>query len=261
MKRLVLIASLALVAFCCHAQQGEIIYSDFEPDSLVELKQYDLYPECRMDIDFDFDNFPDIRIFSYFSSGVVGYEIRSYEPEWELHEYEAGDTLIPMNEPEQWWSTGILWMPYFYHDIDTMSDRFAVRHRIGDVYYYGWFRIYLTPNPPSLYWWVALDKMAYCTIPDYPLLWGQTSLTENIEETESSTFTNIYPNPTTGIVTVTGENLRQVEVFNMLGQQVFSIKGEGNELRIDMAELPAGVYFVNVTDEEGRRCVRKVVKE
>lgn len=45
------------------------------------------------------------------------------------------------------------------------------------------------------------------------------------------------------------------------GQQVLSVQGKGNELRIDMAALPAGVYFVNVTDEEGRKCVRKVVKE
>jgi len=42
---------------------------------------------------------------------------------------------------------------------------------------------------------------------------------------------------------------------------VLSVQGEGNELRIDMAALPAGVYFVNVTNEEGRKCVRKVVKE
>jgi hypothetical protein len=45
------------------------------------------------------------------------------------------------------------------------------------------------------------------------------------------------------------------------GQQVLSVQGKGNELRIDMAALPAGVYFVTVTNEEGQKCVRKVVKE
>ncbi len=71
----------------------------------------------------------------------------------------------------------------------------------------------------------------------------------------------LHPNPTTGFVSITGENLRQAEVLNMLGQKVLSIQGEVNELRIDLAALPAGIYFVNVTDEEGRKCVRKVVKE
>ena len=35
----------------------------------------------------------------------------------------------------------------------------------------------------------------------------------------------------------------------------------GETLQIDIANLPAGVYFVNIMDEEGRKCVRKVVKE
>jgi hypothetical protein len=47
----------------------------------------------------------------------------------------------------------------------------------------------------------------------------------------------------------------------MLGRQVLSVQGEGNEIKINMAALPAGLYFVTITDDEGRKCVRKVVKE
>jgi hypothetical protein len=61
--------------------------------------------------------------------------------------------------------------------------------------------------------------------------------------------------------TVTGKNLQQAEVSNMLGQKLLGVKGMGDELHVDMAALPAGVYFVTVTDEEGRKCVRKVMKE
>ena len=32
-------------------------------------------------------------------------------------------------------------------------------------------------------------------------------------------------------------------------------------MQIDIANLPTGIYFVNITDSEGRKCVRKVVKE
>ena len=56
-------------------------------------------------------------------------------------------------------------------------------------------------------------------------------------------------------------NLSQAQVINMLGQQVISMQGKGDEIQINMAALPAGIYFVNVTDEDGRKCVRKVVKE
>ena len=80
-----------------------------------------------------------------------------------------------------------------------------------------------------------------------------------VVETEGK-FT-VHPNPTTGTVAITGENIRQAEITNLWGQHFFTATGEGNEIRIDMAKLPSGVYFVNITDEEGRKCVRKVVKE
>ena len=102
--------------------------------------------------------------------------------------------------------------------------------------------------------------MAFCTIPNYPLRWGQTSLTGVEENHPSNAFATLHPNPTSGILTVTGENLRQADVLNALGQKVLGARGQGNELRIDMTALPAGIYFVTVTDEEGRKCVRKAVK-
>ena len=258
--KLITLTVLLLSAFAMKAQQGEITYVDFDPDTLVELKDIDHYPDSKMNIDLDFDNIPDVKIYQYTTSTGCWFNIRGYEPEWELHEFEVGDTLRPMNDPELWWSGAIFWLPYFYHEIDTMSDRFAVRHKVGDSYFYGWLRIYITNCPPSLYPWAALDRMAYCTIPNYPLVWGQTDLV-GIEENASTAFATIHPNPTTSLVTITGENLRQAEVINLLGQKLLSIQGEGNELRISLAALPTGVYFVNVTDEKGRKCVRKVVKE
>ena len=102
--------------------------------------------------------------------------------------------------------------------------------------------------------------MGYCTLPDTPIQWGQTELW-GVEENDADGFATLHPNPTTGMVTVTGENLRQAELLNMLGQKVLTERGEGDELQIDLTALPAGVYFVNVTDDEGRKCVRKVIKE
>lgn len=71
----------------------------------------------------------------------------------------------------------------------------------------------------------------------------------------------VHPNPTTGLVTVTGRSLRQVELSNVMGQHLLTAKSEGDELTLDIGSLPAGIYFVTITDEEGRKCVRKVVKE
>ena len=73
--------------------------------------------------------------------------------------------------------------------------------------------------------------------------------------------TKIYPNPTRGLIIVEAEGLRQIEVLNTLGQRVATATSEGETLHIDISQLPAGIYFVNITDSEGRKCVRKVVKE
>ncbi len=79
-------------------------------------------------------------------------------------------------------------------------------------------------------------------------------------EDETSLCT-LYPNPTTGLVTITGHNLKTAEVFNTQGQHVATATGDGERFTADLSGQPAGVYFVNVTDKEGRKCVRKVVKE
>lgn len=174
--------------------------------------------------------------------------------------YES-DLAKPLNSDEGLWFD-YMDGPYFGElpGNDTTAYRYGAfrREKDGD-YYYGWF--FLSAE------WVGdgmtfnILSSAFCTIPNYPLKWGQTSLTGVEENLPSNAFATVHPNPTNGQVTITGENLRQAEVFNTLGQKVLNAKGEGNQLRIDMAKLPAGIYFATVTDEEGRKCVSKVVKE
>ena len=84
-----------------------------------------------------------------------------------------------------------------------------------------------------------------------------TSIAENDLEKEFE----VYPNPTNEQFTISGTNLKQAKVINTLGQCVATAKGEGERLTVDISNLPAGVYFVNITDGEGRKCVKKVVKE
>ena len=80
-----------------------------------------------------------------------------------------------------------------------------------------------------------------------------------VQENESSP--TLHPSPTNGLVTITGENLKAAEVFNTLGQSVATATGKGETLQVDLSGLPAGIYFVNVTDGEGRKYTSKVVKE
>ena len=84
-----------------------------------------------------------------------------------------------------------------------------------------------------------------------------------IEESimESGLQMEVFPNPAKDRVVIEGIEAAEVQIFNTIGQCVASATGKGEPFTIDISNLPTGVYFVNVTDGEGRKCVKKVVKE
>jgi hypothetical protein len=66
----------------------------------------------------------------------------------------------------------------------------------------------------------------------------------------------VYPNPTTGWVTIAAEGVRRVEVFNVNGQLTRLVYDSS---AIDLSELPAGVYTLRVVTNQGRM-IGRVVK-
>ena len=71
---------------------------------------------------------------------------------------------------------------------------------------------------------------------------------------------NIYPNPTNGNITVCGENINEVEVYNLCGQKVMSVEANSNYVNVNMSEMTTGVYMVRIVDENGNETVNKVIK-
>ena len=82
-------------------------------------------------------------------------------------------------------------------------------------------------------------------------VWG-----EDVEEILSNTY-NIYPNPTRAQVTVEGENINYIAVYNSVGQLVKVVKTQANV--VDMSAYENGVYFFNIVDNAGQSSVQRVV--
>jgi hypothetical protein len=77
---------------------------------------------------------------------------------------------------------------------------------------------------------------------------------EGIIETAEGAF-NIYPNPTTGMVTVEGENISAVAIYSAAGQLLNVV----TTTTVDMSVYGAGVYFFNVIDNANNTTVQRVV--
>ena len=66
----------------------------------------------------------------------------------------------------------------------------------------------------------------------------------------------LYPNPTTGVVTISADNVAKVEVMDMVGRRMAVFTGTNT---IDISHLAEGSYIVRVTLSDST-AVRKVVK-
>ena len=269
-----ILALLALLPFTrAFAQEGEIIYTEYNPDWCLESIQY--APADTIKLDFDGDGVWDFAIRMFYQRYIDitfipanGWEYRAritddttLPPAFQDLGIAGMDTIVSYTPPYGWLNRPTLMGATFMCGVRKVVD--------DSTFYYGWFdQIWINASIPGnqnggtpyIKEYQCVHDMAFCTVPNYPLHWGQTSMT-GVDENEYAAFATLHPNPTTGLVTITGENLRQAEVHNTLGQRVACTTGKSEHITIDISNLPAGVYFVKITDEEGRKCVRKVVKE
>ena len=85
---------------------------------------------------------------------------------------------------------------------------------------------------------------------------------KGIEDNELAEI-SIYPNPTSGVLRIESGELRveNVEVFNMMGKicMVENLRQNMDNV-LDVSYLPAGMYFVRITTENGV-VTRKILKQ
>ena len=77
--------------------------------------------------------------------------------------------------------------------------------------------------------------------------------TYSIEE-QGVTF-SLSPNPANGFVSIVGENLGRVSVYNALGQKVEEMVAEGDETKIATIHYPNGMYFVWTANGDTQRFI------
>ena len=295
MKKTLLFIILSFIAITSFAQQGEIIYrenvalipntyANITPDSCM-LFWYATIPTEPQDLylDVDLDNVADFWVHGSMEPPTA-YIFAIHSRDWEIPtsplgwriarlKFQNTDTISSFST---WGSTWAEWPPYLMDSPaydTTMMLRYGLRNAIEDsvgnvTNYYGWIEVeghwthtYVNPKVPySDTLTACISRLAYCTVPNYPLRWGQTSFDYNVEENDETRLT-LHPNPTNSIVNIVGENISTIEVINIIGQTILKSDFNSETITVDLSGQPAGIYFFTIIDKKGNKCTRKVIKE
>jgi len=86
------------------------------------------------------------------------------------------------------------------------------------------------------------------------------SISTGVEELPNAMEAFIYPNPSSGEVTISFKAASKIEVINMIGQVIFTENVEGKETtHIDLNQ-PTGIYLVNIHFEQAIITKKLIIK-
>ena len=76
---------------------------------------------------------------------------------------------------------------------------------------------------------------------------------------ENGIESRIYPNPAKETLCIEGKDILQVELFNIMGQKVLSINESFEAIQLN--DLPNGMYFVRLLNQQEEKTVKLVIEK
>ena len=201
------------------------------------------------------DNLYEYVVSAYYRETDCESEYASVEGHPELNFVETNKTIIPQH------------LDFIIHEgrvilqweEGSMADGFNI-YRNGEQIAHGVvgnFFVDYTAESPQTYHYYITGHTAH--VESNPSNIVDVDWTTNVEENASVQDINIYPNPTENTITVKADGLRNIKVFNVVGQEVKTQTTFDNTVTIDLSALPKGCYFVETTTTHGTTTT-KIVK-
>ncbi len=103
---------------------------------------------------------------------------------------------------------------------------------------------------------VFLVNLLVFNLCDSNVIYDSISVTITTQSEVLSNLLQIYPNPTTDIITIKAEGIESVEVINLQGKQIYI----GKETEIDLSTKPKGIYIIKVITDK-QTITRKLIKQ
>ncbi len=76
-------------------------------------------------------------------------------------------------------------------------------------------------------------------------------LTDNVINIKKGNNVSIYPNPSTGIFTIEGNDIQKIELVDITGKTVLNVIASEAKQTVNLTQNPKGIYFAKITTSEG----------
>ena len=88
----------------------------------------------------------------------------------------------------------------------------------------------------------------------------------SLEKTLTKNLVNVYPNPTSGLITIRLEddllrNVHSIKFYNSNSTLVKTLETKENKLQLDLSNMALGVYYVHIHLIEGKSITKKIIKK
>jgi len=189
---------------------------------------------------------------------IVENDVRGTTNGWEQHNYYSGGNYGPLTD---WDGTDYTQLPKTIPAVDMSYNH--VGRKLVDGFDGSTGSVpssvtYNTPNNFSYSGTLAANNRAWNV--SFVALLIDNASGHIVNATEASisgvginTATeneyHIYPNPTTGIVTIEGTKDAQVIVYNVIGEVVFNTDNASDNTTVNLSSFAAGNYIVKIIDD------------
>ncbi|MCD4788462.1 MAG: T9SS type A sorting domain-containing protein, partial [Bacteroidales bacterium] len=115
-------------------------------------------------------------------------------------------------------------------------------------------------NQDATYYWRVRGQNSAGDSP-WSVIWNFT--TDNsigVSNVSNISSVKIFPNPTSKLLTITGDNIIRVEVINFNGQIINKKNVENDKSIFDLSTMPGGVYLIKVVTDKNT-IYKKVIRQ
>ncbi len=142
------------------------------------------------------------------------------------------------------------------YSIDSLKTFLPIITNVADTFYY-WNTQALSEEKNI--WLKVTGYSIDSTLNNISVKKLKSNLTA-VTETEYQEHIIIYPNPSAGQFIVEGENIRKIEIIDIIGRTVYSSLINQTRQSIDLSTQQRGIYFVEVTTNRGTT-INKLILE